>query len=482
MLTPIINPSKARAEAFKRNHFDFIFTFNAKSHLKQKQALSILTDNTTVELGYGGAAGGAKSWTGCCWLTFMCLSYPGTKWFIGREELKRLRDTTLITFFKVCRQYKIEMGTDYKYNGSDHYIQFANGSRIDLLDLKYNPSDPLYERYGSAEYTGGWIEEAGEVDFGAYDTLKSRVGRQLNDRYGLLRKLFITCNPKKNWVYNIFYKPFKEGTLPAHQQFLQALLTDNPHRESGYEEALKSITDKNKRERLLFGNWEYDDNPNALCNYESITALFTNDQVNETGTKYLTADIARFGSDKAIIAVWNGWVIVEWHIFDKSRTTEIQNCINALRSKHVIPKQQCIADEDGVGGGVVDNCGIVGFVNNSSPLEEKTADGKEKMNYQNLQAQCVYKLADKINSNQIFIKAGLEEKHKAELIQDCETIESYMSDSDGKLRILPKEKVKDKIGRSPDWRDVLMMRMYFEISAPVKVGKPMIYSGRRNQG
>jgi len=80
------------------------------------------------------------------------MAYPGTKWFIGREELKRLRESTLITFYKVCKMFGIRKDIDFKYNGS----------RIDLLDLRFLPSDPLYERYGSIEYTGGWIDEGGE--------------------------------------------------------------------------------------------------------------------------------------------------------------------------------------------------------------------------------------------------------------------------------------------------------------------------------
>jgi hypothetical protein len=34
---------------------------------------------------------------------------------------------------------------------------------------------------------------------------------------------------------------------------------------------------------------------------------------------------------------------------------------------------------------------------------------------------------------------------------------------DGKLRILPKEKIKEHIGRSPDWLDVFIMRIYFKL-------------------
>ena len=167
----------------------------------------------TLNFLYGGAAGGAKSWTGAVWLLFMCLCYPGSKWFIGRAELKRITQSTLITFYKVCNQYGVD-DTLYKYNGQYNYIEFFNGSRIDLLDLQYKPGDPLYERYGSIEYTGGWIEEGGEVNFGAYDTLKTRIGRHLNNELGLRRKLFITCNPKKNWMYDTFYKPDKKGNCP----------------------------------------------------------------------------------------------------------------------------------------------------------------------------------------------------------------------------------------------------------------------------
>lgn len=44
-------------------------------------------------------------------------------------------------------------------------------------------------------------------------------------------------------------------------------------------------------------------------------------------------------------------------------------------------------------------------------------------------------------------------------------------DSDTKLSIISKEDIKDKIGRSPDYSDALMMRMYFEIDKIEKFEK-----------
>jgi hypothetical protein len=449
-----------KIELFKRGDYDFITVIDGKKHEKQEQALQILNDNTHVEFLFGGAAGGSKSWTGCADLAFKCMAYPGTKWFIGRESLKRLRESTLITFFKVCSQYGIRRDVDFSYNGQDHYLQFENGSRIDMLDLRYLPSDPLYERYGSLEYTGGWIEEGGEINFGAYDTLKTRVGRHMNDKYGLLRKLFITCNPKKNWMYNTFYKPNLKNTLPEHMVYLGALVQENPFIEKDYVKALESTTDKTKKERLLKGNWDYDDNPAMLCSYDAISAVFSNDLARAGANHYLTADIARFGSDRARVAVWRNWTILEVISFDVSKTTEIQTAINHLRQKYRIPKTRAIADEDGVGGGVVDNCGILGFTNNARPFDDE--------NYNNLQSQCAYRLAEHINNSEVSIDCDLSEDEKDEIINELQQLQTHDADSDGKLKIKPKELIKQDIGHSPDWRDLMLMRSYFDYKDVVR--------------
>ena len=335
-------------EKFKRGQYGFITRNGEHWHSKQEEALSILCDSETREFLYGGAAGGSKSWTGATWLLFMCLIYPESKWFIGREELKRIRSSTLITFQKVCKAYSIP-ASEWKYNGQDNFIQFKNGSRIDMLDLQNKPSDPLYERFGSLEYTGGWIEEGGEINFGAFDVLNTRIGRHLNKEFGLPPKMFVTCNPKKNWMYSHFYKPFKEGILKPIQKFLQAFVQENPFIDPLYIEQLQNTKDKAKKERLLKGNWDYDDNPYKLCIYDKILDLWRNDHLTFERKKYITADVARFGSDKAVIGVWEDWNLIEVQEFEISKTTEIQACIKALQQKHSIPKDQCIADADGVG-------------------------------------------------------------------------------------------------------------------------------------
>src|SRR3990170_3611943 len=155
--------------------------FRHVPNYKQFLCLELLNDRVTKYPLFGGGAGGGKSWLGCEWIADMCLNFPGVRYFMGREELSSLKDSTVTTFFKMAKHHGIS--DTFRYY--EHYsaIRFHNGSEIALLNLKYVPSDRLYERFGSTEYTGGLIEEAGQVNFNAFDTLKSRIGRHLNDKY-----------------------------------------------------------------------------------------------------------------------------------------------------------------------------------------------------------------------------------------------------------------------------------------------------------
>lgn len=443
-------------------------TFNVHGNLKQLECVESWLDDRISDIAYGGSKGSGKSYLGCALIFGDAFIYPETHYFIARKKLNDLRKFTIPTIHEVFQDWGVTE-SHYKFNGQDSYFKLNNGSRVYLIDAPYLPSDPLYMRFGSMQMTRGWIEEAGEFEEDAKNNLAASIGRWKNDEYGLSPKLLQTCNPAKNYLYRDYYKKHKDGTLEPWKKFIQALPDDNKMLDSGYLESLKRSLNQNQRERLLKGNWEYDDDPNVLCDYDDILSIFTNDHVNG-GSKYITADIARLGSDKAIIGVWEGFELIEVYVYEISRTTEIQNTIQALRTKHQIPKKNAIADEDGVGGGVIDNCGITGFLNGSKALSEE--------NYMNLQTQCCYKLAEKINEHGIYISADLTGNQKDEIVEELEQLKSYDLDKGGKLRILPKSKIKENIGRSPDWRDMLMMRMYFEIASSGKL-RARTFGGRR---
>src|SRR5207247_1443321 len=104
---------------------------------------------------------------------------------------------------------------------------------------------------------------------------------------------------------------------------------------------------------LFYGNWEYDDDPSTLINYEKILDCFTcTDNLEHSGV-YITADIARFGSDKTVIGVWHGWE-VKLYAFRGLSVAESAKKIKEFAEKYKVGTNGIIADEDGVGGGVVD--------------------------------------------------------------------------------------------------------------------------------
>lgn len=357
----------------------------------------------------------------------------------------------------MCQFHKIP-ATDWKLNGQYHYIEFINGSRIDLLDLAFKPSDPLYERFGSLEYSDGAIEEAGEVPFAAYDTLKSRVSRHLNKKLGIIANTLITGNPKKNWTHREFYSLWKKGELPKDKVFIQSLYGDNPYTADTYGKQLARIKDKITKQRLMLGNWDYDADPTTLMDYDSIIDLFTNN-IEENKEKYLVCDVARFGKDKTTISVWQGLHAYNIITYTKQGIDQTIARIKEIAANEQIPYSHILVDEDGIGGGVVDGLhGIKGFIANTQPIEIYN----EVTNYKNLKSQCAYKLADYVNEHKIAIRTE-DIEAKDSLIEELEQIKSKNPDKDNKLSIISKEEVKEAIGRSPDYSDLLLMRMYFEL-------------------
>lgn len=424
---------------------------------KQKAAMILLTDGTTDYIGYGGAAGGGKTVLGCIWLMELGFYLPGAKFFIGRDSIKDTKASVIKTWSEVAKNIGF---TAYKFN--DAGIIFDNGTEIELLDLTFYPyKDPLFDRLGSKEYTAGWIEEAQQVNNKAFEVLKVRVGRWKNET--VKSKILCTFNPKKNWIDDVFYRPFTNGKESDETKFIYALPSDNPNLPEDYIKRLNELTDNATKQRLLYGNFDYDDDPSCLIDYDRISEFWER-KTGQTGIRYITADIARFGSDKAVIMVWDGLTIMEIITLDTSKTTEIQNIIRSLQIKYGVLSIRIIADEDGVGGGVVDSLRCKGFVNNSSPVNS---------NYSNLKSECGYKLAELFD--RISIKASVNNDLRDIINKELGQLKTYDSDRDGKLKLLPKEKIKENIGRSPDYLDNFIMRMYFEVREPllgeIKTGK-----------
>lgn len=438
---------------------------------KQVDAINKWNDDVTEQILYGGAKGGGKSFLGISIIFAQALIYPETHFFIARKELNDLRKFTIPTIHEVFGKWDLKLDDWAKFNGQDNYYTLYNGSKVYLIACKSEPSDPLFERFGSMQMTQGMIEEAGEVEESAKENLWLSIGRWKNDVYGLKKKLLLTANPKKGWLKRQFVDPFFEKTLEITKAFIQAFAHDNKHLPQGYEQTLSDIKDPVARARLFEGRWDYDETKDSLITFDNLCDCFSNTIIKD-GNKYMTVDVARLGVDSTVIGFWNGLELYKLEQFDKQATNITVQKIKDYASIEQIPYSHIIIDEDGIGGGVVDNLfGVKGFVANSTPLptttDIKTRESKiqhqfvPKTNFANLKSQCGWKLAELINEHKISFRVPeyrdkLTEELTA-LLRDKEV------DGEAKKRLVPKDEVKKVIGRSPDVGDIIIFRAYFEL-------------------
>ena len=230
-----------------------------------------------------------------------------------------------------------------------------------------------------------------------------------------------------------------------------------------YIENLLKILSGNEVERLIKGNWEYDDNPYAIFDYDNILNMFQNDWVYQKNSeKYLTCDIAYEGSDLFVIGYWEGLTLMGIWAIDKIDEVLVSKKINDIRIEKNVPISNVAYDADGLKT-FVRQSAKTGFLaeakefhNGGKPIK---IQGKLE-NFKNLKAQCYFYLAEMVKNNKIFIAC---KDYRKQIIEELEQICKMPVTDDGKIAMEKKKDLKDRLGRSPDFADMLMMRMVFEL-------------------
>lgn len=188
--------------------------------------------------------------------------------------------------------------------------------------------------------------------------------------------------------------------------------------------------------------------------------------------KRLGVDVARFGSDKTVIYCRQGLKAGPFIVLEKLDTQQIADrvALAVIRTN----AEMVFVDQTGVGAGVVDalrrlRVRTIGVDSSSEPTDAR---------YFNKRAEMMYGLAD-------WIKAGGWLPDDPILRQEL-TAAQY-GFKNGKVLIEPKDKIKERIGRSPDRADALALT-FAAIDRPgVPEGSPspgflQPYSGPANPG
>ena len=421
---------------------------------KQAITLGLLRNHPElVQILFGGGAGGGKSWLLAYWLCVdMCERYPGVRMGVARDGLKKLRQSTWVTINKLYKAMDRDIDKILKPNWQDNQLNFKNGSELLFIDASDLPSDPMFERFGSLELTGLAIEEAAEVSHLAIDILQTRTGRHLNDKYDLVGKTLMTCNPSVGYLYSEFYDPWKNDTLEEFKAYVPSLVTDNPFSETGYIDNLRRMKNKAMQQRLLYGNWNYADDPYQLIKYTAILACQKTEPPRRL-SRYMGVDVARGGGDQCVLVVEkDGHISIETFAYvGEPDFYDLADKVIAAAEANDIPASHISVDASGLGSGLVDilkhkGWKVIAYKGGS----KAKADRKTEYSFKNLRAQAFWSLKENIENLEYRLPG--HSKLEQELM-----IHKYEEKNEKEISLTTKEKVTELLARSPDYADALNM-------------------------
>ena len=331
----------------------------------------------------------------------------------------------------------------YSFNESNLIITCPNGAEI-----HFKSAEKPDNLYGEDVYAAVF-DEAPRAREEAWYALRSTLTATEAPC-----KLIGNFGGVSNWVHKLKIKASTDPMYSYHKVTCWDAIAAGILSEEEVLQAQKDLPEKIFKELY---EAEASDSEGQLIQNQSIVKLFSNTHI-EDGINYISADIARLGKDKTVIFVWSGFRVVEIVEMQTSTVPESIEAIKRMQIKYNVNTTNIIVDEDGVGGGVVDGLNCTGFVNNASPIK---VSGKNE-NFANLKTQCYYHLAEIINRNIMYVNC--DSKQETSLHEELEWVRLPKELDTSKITILSKDEIKKKIGRSPDYSDALMMRIYFDVN------------------
>jgi phage terminase large subunit len=204
-------------------------------------------------------------------------------------------------------------------------------------------------------------------------------------------------------------------------------------------------------------------------------ALLAWDDLEYVGPLVLGVDVARFGDDDTVIAPRRGkkvYPLIRLHSLDTEEVAaKVHEAAVKLRlSPEEVPRVN--VDVIGIGAGVFDKLRRIKALH--AVGVDASATAPDAVNYANTRAQLWFNLRD-------FLKGGggipNDPKMETEMVAP-----KYQFGADGRYRVEPKDDIKERIGRSPDAAEAVMLSCWEAGPPPMKVQRPTSGSRRDMSG
>lgn len=381
-------------------------------------------------------------------------------------------------------------GGQYAFLGFDEVTHFTESQFFYMLSRNRSKHVKPYCRATCNPDPDSWVSEfvAWWID---QDPDSPTYGLPIPERDGVIRYFtrhrnqYIWGNTKQEVLDQVpdmmayLSEDVAAEDLVKSVTFISGDIQDNRELLKNNPEYLANLLaqDDDEKKRLLDKNWKVSQDATALMEFRAVEDLASN-PASEDKTAAVSCDVARFGSDWAVIMAWRGLLVRRVYIWTKCDLNQVGETIEQARAYVGAGRRDCYVDVDGMGAGVVDAGRYSGFQNQGSVIHppEAKRDENLKANFPDLKTQCFYHLADKVNYSEIsfkdceFFVDGVKTDHvmtkkgKVKVMEvfkkQLRAIRRNKPDTERRKQINSKADQKTLLGgASPDCADATMIRM-----------------------
>ena len=439
---------------------------------KQAQAVQAVNDPVVDTLVLLGSVGTGKTDVAAHVVISICFQFPKTYWPVFRQNISTALKTVIPSYIEMLDKMGLVEGLDYKFNQQAHTITFNNKSVIIFVE-----ADPTKDRGGKKikgiNASGNHIDEADELQYEMFIQATSRRGRR--NEHGQPSISIITMNPNDGWAKELYYDRYKAGTLPRNIRVIEFDLSDSWQSQRDID-ALKTNPDW-WTQRFLYNNWDYSDESSSLFKSRHWAASIV-ESLDGDAPRSAGYDVARSGTDRSVRALLYGTTVFDLTIV-KDKSQQIDTSVQADWLVVDAPKsgyglERLAVDAVGLGVGVVDSLSKQGFkakeyMSGAKPDPQiRLTDGDSiPINFDSLRSQMIYLYARGIELGIIKHYSGcpfLKELQKEAMIHNFEI-------TDKVLKVESKDKIKTRLGSSPDLLDAVVMALFVALR---KVAEPRV--------
>jgi len=418
---------------------------------RQRQAWAALDDPSVDQVLYGGAKGGGKSFL-LCWWAFATAcriaheygladdppAHPISVGWIGRKRAVHFKQTTLQTWLAAipAAAYQLQKG--------DQRI-IIGPVAIDYGGL--DTSEALH-KFNSAEYGFVCVDQAEETTEDDVNVLLASRRLRIRGRHVPAKALF-TANPAQCWLK----RDFVDAPAP-NRRFVPALPADNPFLPADYVSILQDAFRHRPELAAAYirGDWSAIDSPAQVIRHAWLVAATQREIWSPHKRRYMVCDPARFGDDETVIYYCEDGDPVKQWIYPHNDAIQLENILHRLAIEQDVAAV-AIDTTEGMGAAVADHLQVASAGNYDVIYVNNASRSSQPDRYVNLRAEQWDTAARLLSAGEVILS------NEDQKLWDQLTAVQFEFVGP-RLKIEPKDQLKERLGCSPDRADAYVMNLW----------------------